>query len=156
MTQDPTQTRNERDNRRELFRISRSRHCELKAKEKSKMRQSNNESTLIQLNNRTYHQLSIRKINTINTTLRHSFRLKNENIRLFQTAKNPKSELEFKSLHGFDGIIQSGSAMMNASLTRVRPWIFATTFKTFRTFQNQEFSFETSPRCCVIPSAGPR
>jgi adenine/guanine phosphoribosyltransferase-like PRPP-binding protein len=71
---------------------------------------------------------------------------------VFETAKNPKSRLELKSLHSFDGIIQSGSAMMNASLTRMRPWIFATTFKTFRTFQNQEFSSETSPRCCVIPS----
>ena len=127
-----------------------------KQRHKPKTRQRNNESTLIQLNNKTYHQLSIRKINTINTTLRHSFRLKTEYIRLFETAKNPKSELELKSLHGFDGIIQSGSAMMNASLTRMRPWIFATTFKTFRTFQNQEFSSETSPRCCVIPSAGPR
>ena len=127
-----------------------------KQRQKPKNRQRNNESTLIQLNNKTYHQLSIRKINTINTTLRHSFRLKTEYIRLFETAKNPKSELELKSLHGFDGIIQSGSAMMNASLTRMRPWIFATTFKTFRTFQNQEFSSETSPRCCVIPSAGPR
>ena len=127
-----------------------------KQRQKPKNRQRNNESTLIQLNNKTYHQLSIRKINTINTTLRHSFRLKTEYIRLFETAKNPKSELEFKSLHSFDGIIQSGSAMMNASLTRMRPWIFATTFKTFRTFQNQEFSSETSPRCCVIPSAGLR
>ena len=128
----------------------------MKAKAKPKTRQSNKESTLIELNNRTYHQLSIKKINTINTTLRHRFRLKTEKTRLFGTAKNSKSELEFKSLHSFDGIIQSGSAMMNASLTRMRPWIFATTFKTFRTFQNQEFSSETSPRCCVIPSAGPR
>jgi hypothetical protein len=45
-------------------------------KGKSKTRQSNNGSTLIQLNDRIYHQLSIRKINTINTTLRYSFRLK--------------------------------------------------------------------------------
>ena len=128
----------------------------MKAKAKPKTRQSNKESTLIELNNKTYHQLSFKKINTINTTLRHSFRLKTENIRLFGTAKNSKSELEFKSLHSFDGVIQSGSAMMNASLTRMRPWIFATTFKTFRTFQNQEFSSETSPRCCVIPGAGQR
>ena len=41
------------------------------------------------------NQLSIRRINIVNTTSRQNFWLKTENTRLLKTAKNIKSELEF-------------------------------------------------------------